>query len=78
MQVICISYFTLSRRPCQRETAEKKQLVNKNSARTYILSDSSKSGRNTLCKVLDLEEATIICEKVTDVVEACGDYIIAE
>ena len=58
--------------------AEKKQLVNKNSARTYILSDSSKSGRSTLCKVLDLEEATIICEKVTDVVEACGDYIIAE
>ena len=58
--------------------AEKKQLVNKNSARTYILSDSSKSGRSTLCKVLDLEEATIICDKVTDVVEACGDYIIAE
>jgi len=58
--------------------AEKKRIVCKNAGKAYILADSSKSGKNTLCKVLDLEQATLICDKVTDVVEATAEYIIAE
>ena len=58
--------------------AEKKRIVCKNSGKAYIVADSSKSGKNTLCKVLDLEQATLICDKVTDVVEAAAEYIIAE
>ena len=58
--------------------AEKKRIVCKNSGKAYIVADSSKSGKSTLCKVLDLEQATLICDKVTDVVEAAAEYIIAE
>ena len=58
--------------------AEKKRIVCKNSGKAYIVADSSKSGKSTLCKVLDLEQATLICDKVTDVVEATAEYIIAE
>lgn len=58
--------------------AEKKQIVNQNSNKTYILVDSSKSGKNKLCKVFDLGEVTIICDKVTDMLELGGNYIIAE
>lgn len=58
--------------------AEKKQIVNRNSNKTYILADSSKSGKNKLCKVFDLGEVTIICDKVTDMLELGGNYIIAE
>lgn len=58
--------------------AEKKQIVNRHSNKTYVLADSSKSGRNTLCKVFDLGEVTIICDKVTDMLEKSENYLIAE
>ena len=57
--------------------AEKKRIVCKNAGKAYILADSSKSGKNTLCKVLDIDQATLICNKETDVVKEAGDYIIA-
>ena len=57
--------------------AEKKRIVCKNAGKAYILADSSKSGKNTLCKVLDIDQATLICDKETDVVKEAGDYIIA-
>jgi len=58
--------------------AEKKRIVHHNSTKSYVLADSTKSGKNTLCKVMELEEATIICDKKTSVVEAGNNYIIAE
>ena len=57
--------------------AEKKRIVCKNAGKAYILADSSKSGKNTLCKVIDIDQATLICDKETDVVKEAGDYIIA-
>ncbi len=58
--------------------AEKKQIVARNSSKAYILADSSKSGKNTLCKVFELGEVPIICDKMTDMLELSGNYIIAE
>ena len=58
--------------------AEKKQIVAKHSTKTYVLCDSSKSGKNTLCKVFDLGEVPIICDRMTDMLELSGNYIIAE
>ena len=56
--------------------AEKKRIVCKNAKKAYILADSSKSGKSTLCKVLDLNQATIICNEVTEVVKGAEEYII--
>ncbi len=58
--------------------AEKKQIVARHSTRTYVLCDSSKSGKNTLCKVFELGEVPIICDRMTDMLELSGNYIIAE
>ena len=58
--------------------AEKKQIVRRNSSETYVMADSSKSGKNTLCRVFEPGEVTIICEKETDVLVACGNYMIAK
>ena len=57
--------------------AEKKQIVCRNSTETYVLLDSSKSGKNTLSKVFELGEVTIICDKETDMLVASGNYIVA-
>ena len=56
--------------------AEKKRIVCENAKKAYILADSSKSGKSTLCKVLDLNQATIICNEVTEVVKGAEEYII--
>ncbi|MCD8121763.1 MAG: DeoR/GlpR family DNA-binding transcription regulator [Clostridiales bacterium] len=56
--------------------AEKKQIVCRNSEASYVLADSSKSGKNTLCKVFELGEVPIICEKETDMLIASGNYIV--
>lgn len=63
--------------PDTRE-AEKKQIVQRNSTETYMLLDSSKSGKNTLCKVFELGQVPIICDKETDVLIASGNYILAK
>lgn len=63
--------------PDSRE-AKKKQIVHKNSREFYVLADSSKSGKSTLCKAIDLKEATIICEKVTPILKEAGGYLLAE
>lgn len=58
--------------------AEKKKIVKQNSTRTYVLADSSKSGITTLCKVYELGEVPIICDKQTDLIVNSGNYMIAE
>lgn len=63
--------------PDNRE-ANKKRIVKNNSKEVYVLADSSKSGKTTLCKAFDLDEATIISEKLTPVLEQSDNYIIAK
>ena len=61
--------------PDPRE-AKKKQIVRKNSREAYVLADSSKSGKSTLCKALDLKDVTIICEKETSILQETGNYLL--
>ncbi len=63
--------------PDSRE-AKKKQIVKKNSKESYVLADSSKSGKSTLCKALELKDVTIICEKETPILLEAGNYMLAE
>lgn len=58
--------------------AEKKQIVAHNSSETFVLADSSKSGKNTLCKVYELGEVPLICDKETDILLGSGHYLIAK
>lgn len=58
--------------------AEKKRTVKRNCTETYVLMDSSKSGRNALHKVFDISEVTIICDREMDELVAGGNYLIAE
>lgn len=60
------------------QEAQKKKVVRKNSRHTYILADSSKAGKVTMCKVFDLSEVTIICEKDLEILREFGNYYIAE
>lgn len=57
--------------------AKKKQIVKKKSKEFYVLADSSKSGKSTLCKALELKDVTIICEKETPVLLEAGNYMLA-
>lgn len=57
--------------------AEKKQIVRNNAAQSYVLVDSSKGGKSTLCKVFELGEVPIICDKELDILVASGNYIVA-
>ncbi len=58
--------------------AQKKKVVKRNSKHTYVLADSSKAGKMTMCKVFELAEVTVICEKDIDLLHDCGNYYIAE
>lgn len=58
--------------------AEKKQIVMKNSSESYVLADSSKEGKSALCKVFELGEVPIICNKESDLLISTGNYIIAK
>lgn len=58
--------------------AEKKQIVHGNSDETYVLMDSSKAEKNTMCKIYDLGQVPIICDKVVPILEKAGNYIIAK
>lgn len=60
------------------QEAQKKKVVKRNSAHSYVLADSSKAGKITMCKVFELSEVTIICEKETELLSECANYYIAE
>lgn len=60
------------------QEAQKKKVVKKNSRHTYVLADSSKSGKITMCKIFDLAEVTIICEKDLEILKDFKNYYIAE
>lgn len=58
--------------------AEKKQIVHENSEETYVLVDSSKAEKNMMCKIYDLGEVPIICEKEVPILLKTGNYYIAK
>lgn len=58
--------------------ASKKQIVKGNSKNTYVLLDSDKAGISTLCKVFDLKDVSIICDKMTPELIEADRCIIAE
>lgn len=57
--------------------AEKKRIVRDKAEQTFILADSSKAGKNTLCRIFDLGEVTLICDKELPMLEQSGNYIVA-
>lgn len=57
--------------------AKKKQIVRNNSRKTYVLADSSKDGKETMCKIFEVGEVPIICDEETDTLKECGNYKIA-
>ncbi|MDD3339214.1 MAG: DeoR/GlpR family DNA-binding transcription regulator [Lachnospiraceae bacterium] len=63
--------------PDMRE-AEKKRIVKKNSAEAFILADGSKDGKSTLCKIFELGEVPIICDKSSDLLISTGNFILAK
>lgn len=60
------------------EEAKKKQIIRNNSRKTYVLADSSKDGKETMCKIFDMGEVKIICDQETDTLKECGNYTIAD
>ena len=62
--------------PDPRE-ARKKQIVRRNARETYVLADSTKSGKITMCKIFDLDEVKVICDNLTPVLEESENCILA-
>lgn len=63
--------------PDTRE-AKKKQIVRNNSNKSYVLVDSSKSGKSAFYKIFNLGEVMIICEKETPILLESQNYCIAK
>ena len=60
--------------PDSRE-ANKKRIIKENSSEVYVLADSSKSGKRTMCKAMELSECTIITEQETELLKEHANYI---
>lgn len=61
----------------EMKEAEKKQIVRANSREAYVLADSSKDGKTTMCKVFDLGEVPIIIDKKSPLLVDPGSYLLA-
>lgn len=57
--------------------ATKKRIVHDNSEQAYVVIDSSKFGKSTLCKALALQESCLITDAYDDVLAGVQSYIIA-
>lgn len=62
--------------PDYRE-ANKKSIVKENSKEVFVLVDSSKEGKRTLCKAFELSECVLITEKETDLLREHTKYLLA-
>ena len=54
----------------------KKQIVKQNAKLTYVLVDSSKAGKITLCKCLELDECTIITDKDNEIIQKYSGIVV--
>lgn len=57
--------------------ATKKRLVHRNSRDCYVLLDSTKFEKSTLCKALDLAECDFITDKYHELLALARSYIVA-
>lgn len=60
------------------EEANKKKIVKNNSKKVYVLADSSKDGKVTMCKAFEINECIIIVEKETRLLKEHAQYIVAK
>jgi DeoR family fructose operon transcriptional repressor len=58
--------------------ATKKRIVHDNSEQAYVLLDSSKFGKSTLCKALELSEAQVITDQYNELLAGARSYLIAD
>lgn len=58
--------------------AYKKKIIVAHSKKAYILADSSKAGVTTLCKAVDLDNVTVICDKIPPEFVGSENFISAE
>jgi DeoR family fructose operon transcriptional repressor len=57
--------------------ASKKKIVMNNSAKIYLLADSSKYNNHALCKAFEISECTIITDKAIPDLDGVAEYIVA-
>lgn len=57
--------------------ANKKRIAKNNSKEAFVLMDSSKEGKESLCKVFNLGDCTIITDRVSKVLEESNNYLLA-
>ncbi|MEH7442681.1 DeoR/GlpR family DNA-binding transcription regulator [Bacillus sp. JJ1122] len=58
--------------------ASKKTIANTNSRQCYVLADSSKFNKSTLCKAFELKDCTLITNKPIPSLEGVIEYFIAD
>lgn len=60
------------------QEANKKRIVKAQSRICYVLADSSKEGKITMCTALDLGEVILVTEKISDSLAKQTQYLLAE
>ncbi|MEA5015324.1 MAG: DeoR/GlpR family DNA-binding transcription regulator [Candidatus Limiplasma sp.] len=60
------------------QEANKKRIVKAQSRVCYVLADSSKEGKITMCTALDLGEVILVTEKISDSLAKQTQYLLAE
>lgn len=58
--------------------AYKKKLIVAHSKKAFVLADSSKAGVTTMCRAIDLEDVTIICDTIPPEFSGNENFISAE
>ncbi|HAQ06161.1 MAG TPA: DeoR/GlpR transcriptional regulator [Bacillus bacterium] len=58
--------------------ASKKTIVNSNSSKCYVMADSSKFNKRTLCKAFNLNDCILITNKQISALDGVIDYFIAD
>ncbi|MHB1393853.1 MAG: DeoR/GlpR family DNA-binding transcription regulator [Clostridia bacterium] len=61
--------------PDSRE-ANKKKIVKNNSKETYVLIDSSKTGKVNFCKAFEINECTIITDESNEILEKYAKFVV--
>jgi DeoR family fructose operon transcriptional repressor len=58
--------------------ASKKSIVKSNSKKCYVLADSSKFNKSTLCKAFEIQECILVTNKTIPSLEGVIEYFVAE
>ncbi|MEA4999218.1 MAG: DeoR/GlpR family DNA-binding transcription regulator [Candidatus Limiplasma sp.] len=60
------------------QEANKKRIVKNNAKTCYVLADSSKEGKVTMCKALELGDVVLITERISESLAKYVQHILAE